>query len=284
MKQLKTVLLLVLLVSMLFSLTACTIKEDSEELRTLADQMIQGLMDDDFETCYNLVKDSTTREEFTDVYPRLQQPFTDADSYTLTQTGWNKHTGGGVTEVAVQYILTVGESRYSLKVSNSTAQEGLKTFYLSPVASAEESEMRLLGTPEQTVLLVIALAETAFMVWMLIDCAKRKIKQKWLWIVLILAGVAVTTTRTGDNLQLNLSIGLFFNFTAKYVSAVGNSVTRILLPAGALWYLFIRKRLTMQTTAPETQPAESLPTTEEVASPVAPDENHNDGDTASGEA
>jgi hypothetical protein len=120
------------------------------------------------------------------------------------------------------------------------------------------------------ILIVIAVVVPVFIVWVIVLCARTKIRKKWLWIIFILIGVA--------RLKLNWTTGqMGFQPIAFQVLGSGFSkmglyapwILTISFPLGAM--IFLIKRRKLQATASEkkepTEPnigqelAESLPVT-----------------------
>ena len=99
--------------------------------------------------------------------------------------------------------------------------------------------------PIQITLALVSLASVAFCIWMIIDCAKRKIDKKPLWIIIILLGFSITYT-------LGNSVGIRFmlNFVLS-ISTISRDSLSVGAPIGAIVYCIMRKKLTHIDPEPE---------------------------------
>ena len=108
-------------------------------------------------------------------------------------------------------------------------------------------QMRLALVISFFAVLLVLLLMYAFVIWMLVDCIRRKLKRKVLWVLLVFLGVAFTVT-VGNQIGFKFMIGLMFqNSTVDadpYIKAV---VTKLVVPVGAIVYFFLRKKYTINS-------------------------------------
>ena len=90
----------------------------------------------------------------------------------------------------------------------------------------------------------------AFTVWMLVDCLRRKMKYKVLWAIIIFFGIAFTVT-VGETSNLSFNMGLFFQTSSIDADpALVSVVTKLVIPVGAILYLCLRKKFTINPNTP----------------------------------
>ena len=112
--------------------------------------------------------------------------------------------------------------------------------------SASPSALGLGGL--DSVLLTIAIKEllAGFCVWMFIDCLKRRLRYKVLWAIVtcVFAGLSVTIGTTGVNFNTHFLLALPLTGISADPSVLAITAS-VFLPIGAIFYFFMRKRLTL---------------------------------------
>lgn len=241
-------------VVLLLSFAACNpseLAEENAEVREMTEDMIDAIIANDRDTAYALMKNATTEAEFDVFFNGIHPYFKDVESYTLTMIGVKINVVNGVTRYTAVYRMTAGEVQYDITVGTSSDMEGLYGFHIT---SAGSNDVRFTGTlttmkganAAQWVLLVVGLATYAFLIAVLVDCCRQKIKQKWLYILIIVLGsVAMLFTVQSSGVNFNINFLNILSYTALmiYQNPADAVQLRILLPVGAIVYLCLRKRL-----------------------------------------
>lgn len=249
-RLLRTALVLLTALLLTFSLTACVDEETKARMRGNCETVLDSLIAGDTDAAYTVLTAAAPREEFDAFAAQIIPMLEGVDSYELKQTGWHVRTENGVTETTLTYLMTCSDgAQYLVEVSETSDTAGLTGFFINlPETEANNAAPIAL----RIVFWVFSLAILAFCVWMLVDCARRKVKYKALWIILILLGATVTVTMGGGNFNLNTTVGLVLAISSIYVNALTmTSVSTVTVPVGAVIYFFLRRRLTVPAVEPE---------------------------------
>ena len=86
---------------------------------------------------------------------------------------------------------------------------------------------------------------------MFVDCLRRKMKYKVVWAILIFFGLCFTFT-VGETSNFSFNVGLFFQ-TSSIEADPGllAVVTKLVIPVGAILYLCLRKKFTVEPPKPD---------------------------------
>ena len=96
----------------------------------------------------------------------------------------------------------------------------------------------------------------AFTIWMFVDCLRCKMKYKFVWAILTVFGIALNLT-VGETFSFSFHIGLFVQMSTVQVDpGLVAVVTKLVIPVGAILYLCLRKKFTVDPSKPE---GEDLP-------------------------
>ena len=245
-------LLALLLIPLLF-MTSCTVStDDSERIHALTVKMINAIKTGDSETAFELVQSACTQEEFDEKYVTLEPIFLDISSYELRCISVSTEEAEGKKYEYAQYILLSDEKTLELQVTMDQETQMLYGFRSSsdnPEAKTYITTSGTITTLDKTsgwqwVLLAVSLLEIAFVIWMAIDCMLHKVESKFLWMSLILLGMFTLSFSYGDG---SFSFNFGISFILEYTSLVGHVkdlvTLRVMVPAGAVVYLFMRKKL-----------------------------------------
>ena len=246
-------LLCVLLALMLVFLAGCGISQEElqeklndPQIQEKTEAVLDHLLAGDVDSAWLLAVSAGTKEQFADFYSQVKPLLEGIDTYTLEPYHVNFNTTNGVSTKSLRYLLTSGDTQLWVTATTQEGVDSLVGFQIYMVTT----ETGTLGTagendPAQWVFLVIGLLEMAFIVVVLIDCIRNKMKRKWLWIlVVLLGGIMVLLNITPQNMGLRFNYGLFFNnYTALIKYNTGGFTLRLYLPAGAIAYLCMRKSL-----------------------------------------
>jgi len=230
--------------------------------------MTDALLEGDQAAAYALVADIQSEADFQKTYEQLRELLGDVTTYELEQQGYHKTVSNGQTVIQAEYRMETYGDTYILSVQEDSLHKGLSRYYITP---EQYTTYIYSGTVDhmsgadifQWIMLAIAVAELAYVIVMLIDCCRRRIKYKGWWIVAIILGALVLTASLhGGKFNLNFNIGAILSYSA--IIRYGNGLTlyRILIPVGAVAYHILRKKLTVPQEIPQ-EAEESEPEDEE---------------------
>ena len=240
-RSLKALCLLgILLISLLFC-GAFVEKDPYAEHETLCKAMIDAVIADDREKAASLLADEVPMENFDEVYRFLRSVWADMKGYTVAVEEQGSVRENGVSYYSSVYKVTSDDGTV-FRVTCTTAPGGSKLagFHasLTDISEAPEKVPFLV----QLAFILFMAACTAFAVWMVVDCIRRRIRLKGLWIVLCCLSAGFTLTLAAGNVDLMLRAGLvFFPSMATMRSSV--FMLQMYFPLGAIVYFFRRKKL-----------------------------------------
>ena len=145
--------------------------------------------------------------------------------------------------------------------------EGLAGFQLIPTEEIQQQQSH----PATAIFGVISLLELTFMIVMLVDCCRHKMKLKALWIVLIILAAFSAVIQVGNGFSMHFNFNLFFGFTSFTSYGDGAFDLRIMVPIGAIIYLIMRKKLFAAAAVPTAETIhEATPEATPEAAPAEP--------------
>lgn len=243
MKQNRIVILLLVLALLL---TGCADMIDDSAVRADAEVLLRSFIEKDPQTCRSLLSERISQGEVTEAFELIAAELADLGEYTMNVVGWNFKTENGMTIQTYQYQLDGEGGSYYLYVTVVEGEQGIAGFHLSDAGEAAPAATNPAG-PLHWAFFAVGLVGLAFTVWMLVDCARRRMKRKWLWVLLILfLSVLLTFTMTDSTNNVRFNIGAFLGITSIETYAAGGFEARFYIPLGALVYFFRRKELTAQ--------------------------------------
>ena len=222
----------------------------------LADQFMDHVIADDYDAAYGMVKATVSDPDFRAYWTTVQTVADGAETYEMKQIGWNLNRSNGVTTRTTAYQAELDNGRIILlRVVTQDGIEGIAGIHFSDITDFLASTEVFVPTVRVILWVVSALA-MAFTVWMLVDCLRRKMKYKVVWAILIFFGLCFTFT-VGETSNFSFNLGLFFQ-TSSIEADPGllAIVTKLVIPVGAILYLCLRKKFTVEPSKPE---GEDLP-------------------------
>ena len=241
---------------LLATLTSCTPEVDYGDIIKLSDQFMDHVIADDYDSAYGMVKATVTDPDFRAYWATVQTVADGAETYEMKQIGWNLNRSNGVTTRTTAYQAELDNGRtVLLRVVTQDGIEGIAGIHFSDITDFLASTEAFVPTVRVILWVVSALA-MAFTVWMLVDCLRRKMKYKVVWAILIFFGLCFTFT-VGETSNFSFNVGLFFQ-TSSIEADPGllAVVTKLVIPVGAILYLCLRKKFTVDPSKPE---GEDLP-------------------------
>ena len=241
---------------LLVTLISCTPDMDVGNNTELADQFMDHVIADDYDAAYGMVKATVTDPDFRAYWATVQTVADGSETYEMKQIGWNLNRSNGVTTRTTAYQAELDNGRtVLLRVVTQDGIEGIAGIHFSDITDFLASTEAFVPTVRVILWVVSALA-MAFTVWMLVDCLRRKMKYKVVWAILIFFGLCFTFT-VGETSNFSFNVGLFFQ-TSSIEADPGllAVVTKLVIPVGAILYLCLRKKFTVDPSKPE---GEDLP-------------------------
>ena len=233
---------------LLTSMTACGDREANERIKAHCEAVLDALLANDLPTAQTMlsqVSEEGIREFAAEIAPLLEG----VSSYELKQTGWHFHTENGVTRTTMTYRMKCDNGRVLLVEGvEVTGVENLAGFGLQ---MPEEQAGSAVLLPIRIVFIAISTAVTAFCVWMIVDCARRRMKRKALWIIFILVNVMFVLTVDGG-IHFRTTFGLILARSSLYLDSITKAFQlSFAVPIGAIIYFILRHSLSLPTDPPQ---------------------------------
>ena len=220
---------------------------EDPQLRADTEKLLDAMIADDYAAAWDAVYEEIDAVEFRRMYVELQPHLAQIEQYELVASHINKTVSNGVSTVSVRYIMTAGELRLLVDVARVEGYEGLTAFYVNEYQPVETTGT--LGSMQgadaaQWGFLVFGMLEIVFTILVFVDCCRHKMKKKWLWLLLIALGyVILSIVAVPEQFRINFNVGGFLSYTSLIYYSTGGATCRIVIPAGAIAYLCVRKSL-----------------------------------------
>ena len=241
---------------LLVTLISCTPDMDVGNNTELADQFMDHVIADDYDAAYGMVKATVTDSDFRPYWKDIRQTAEGAKTYELEQIGWQINIVNGVTDRTTAYRVYLDNERtVLLRVMTREGIEGIAGIHFSDITEFLASTEVFVPTV-QLILWVFSGLCVVFTLWMLVDCLRRKMKYKVVWVLLILFSLCLSFT-VGETSNFSFNVELFFRTSTITVDpGLVAVVTKLVIPVGAILYLCLRKKFTVDPSKPE---GEDLP-------------------------
>lgn len=216
---------------------------DDTALRADAEVLMAAFLNDDYDGCFAVVENAVSDGELRQIFPAIVEELRDLGEYEMTAVGWNRKITGDRDQKSVNYLVSGEGGKYYLSVTKVEGIEGLAGFQIS-AAEADAEPTRQAG-PVNWIVTIIGFAVLGFVIWMVVDCVRRKMKRKWLWIPLVLLGSVVLTLALRDGgMNFRYNIGLYLGVSSLVNYQAGGFMLKLYIPLGAIVYFMKRKQLT----------------------------------------
>lgn len=243
--------LLMIALVLLAALISCTPEMDVGNNTELANAFTDHVIADDYDSAYDMVKATVTDPDFRAYWATIQAVTDGTKTYELKQIGWNVNRSNGVTTRTTAYQVELDNGRtVLLRVVTQDGIEGIAGIHFSDITDFIRSTDTYVPVL-QAVVLVFSLLCMAFTVWMFVDCLRRKMKYKFVWAILTVFGIALNLT-VGETASFSFNIGLFVQMSTVQVDpGLVAVVTKLVIPVGAILYLCLRKKFTVEPPKPD---------------------------------
>ena len=257
------------------------IEKESNKNEELATKFFTHVLNDEMAESYKMVKNECSFEEFSDSYATFREAFEGATEFEIILYREDGFTSDDYEEDEGYYVYC--DNVYELELDNGkhiTATVSTSSLSDDTIDFIEVNETTTFRNITKFALpfinfslISLYVGIIVFTVFMIIDCAKRRIKLKALWIILIFAAMTYSASFGGE-----FSIGYELGVTLEpsYIEAYPVFETLdiyISIPAGAIIYFFVREHLPTKPPKKKEEEAEvaDTPAAAEpvVAEPVA---------------
>ena len=244
-KTVKVAVLFICLMLALVSLSSCGMVYDLEEVHDVAEEFIDAVIEDDRKEAYELTKNIYTEKEFRAIYSQYRKILDGVDEYELKAVETYTEVDNGTKYSDVLYEMVAGDESFVVDVTVSSTSDGLSYIYINTYDAAVEEGYIVVSTTGVINIIfgLIVVAQLIFLVIVIVDCARHKMKRKALWIVIvILGGVTVILMREAGGLYARLN---FLEILGTYIHTYSDNSFEMALtiPVGAIVYLGMRKKL-----------------------------------------
>ena len=236
---------------LILALPSCLEQVEVGNNTELSEEFLDCMIQNDMDGAYELIKNTTDDQEFSDYWEEIMPLVEGATSYELKQIGWNVSTQNGeLARISAYQVYFDNDKILLLQILTTDDIEGIAGLNLMDVTEFVTTTDAFVP-PVNVAMIVLSILSIAFMVWMFVDCMRRKIRRKVLWAILILAGAGFTLS-IGEQMgiKFTLSIALHTSSIAADPSLL-SVITKIALPVGAIVYFFLRKKLPLKPTPEE---------------------------------
>ena len=257
------------------------IEKESNKNEELATKFFTHVLNDEMAEAYKMVKNECSFEEFSDSYATFREAFEGATEFEIVLYREDGSTSDDYEEDEGYYVYC--DNVYELELDNGkylTATVSTSSLSDNTIDFVEVNETTTFRNITKFSLpfinfslISLYVGIIVFTVFMIIDCAKRRIKLKALWIILIFAAMTYFASFGGE---LSIAYELGVTLEPSYIEAFPVFETidiYIAIPAGAIIYFFVREHLPTKPPKKKKEEAEVADTpaaTEPVvAEPVA---------------
>lgn len=233
------------------SYTDDDVRAESDKNKQLATKFFNYVLEDKQAEAYKMVKGSCSFEEFSESYATFREAFegaTDFEIFRYSEDGFTTKEDKDDESFEVYcdnvYELELDNGRY-LTATVSTSSLSDKTIDFVEVDETTTFR-KITGVimPIINIAIVnIYIGTIVFTVFMIIDCAKRRIKLKVLWMFILFAAMTYSASLGGE---FSLGYELGVTLEPSYIEAypVYETIDIYLsVPAGAIIYFFVREHL-----------------------------------------
>lgn len=227
--------------------------ENDAAIQNKVEILVDALLTNDPDTGYHVVHSEISREEFDAAFEQMRAmlPAT-AEEYQLKRIQYHYQMKNGISAHQAGYELIIGQETFVVTAELVEGYDGLMSVYVTP---AEYTALNHSGTighmaganAVQWVVLVLGALAWMFVIWMVVDWCRRKMRKKILVLLLIIFGqFLLGLTMGGGSLNLRFNIGIYLQLSSLIHFGDGSWQLSLLIPVGAIVYCCLRKRLTIQ--------------------------------------
>lgn len=259
----------------LVSFVSCAADMDIGNNTKLAEAFLSHVSEDDYDAAYAMVCETVNDADFKEYWQSIQALAKDASSYDMKQIGWYVTYSDGLATRTTAYQVNMNNGKIALfRIITRDGIAGIAGLHFSDV-TAFQSRADVIVPIVRIILTVVSLLSIAFVIWMFVDCLRRKIKMKVLWAILIFVGIAFSLTVGEENLSFKFFVGLILQIgTIRADPSTFVYQVKVIVPVGAILYLCLRPKLILLPPTEDT-PHEKITESEEKQAETYTEENEN---------
>lgn len=235
---------------------------DALALHQRALSLEEAVLEDDFPAAYALVSETASESAFRKDYQTIQALLADGRRFCLN--GFSSSTENGAQSISLRYALCrdsgeVAPQKLQYEVSFTAAGDTgvLESFALQELPSLADQEMQ---PGNRTFYWVFYALCMGFLIFTVMDCFRRNVKLKWLWLALFVVGwMRLSYEFDGSGVQLRFQLLQLPVPGLTERNALGHFSSSLTLPAAAIVYWFLRKRLKTNPKGTPPTPEPPLP-------------------------
>lgn len=220
---------------------------EDPQLRADTEKLLDAIISDEYAAAWDALYEEIDAAEFRRMYVELQPHLAEMENYELVPSYINKSVNNGVSSTFVRYMMTAGKQRFFVEVARVEGYDGLFSFYINeyqPVITTGTLGNMQGADVLQWIFLIVGMLEIVFALCVFVDCCRHKMRKKWLWLVIIGLGYVVfQLMTTPEQFRVGMRWGAILSYTSLLRYSTGGFTLCIMIPAGALVYLVLRKRL-----------------------------------------
>jgi hypothetical protein len=237
-------MLIVLCLSAVLSSASCTPSDiDITNAAELSEKFMDCLMENNYHSAFSMVKRSIAPKDFSKYWVTIKPLVEGAKSYELEQLDWKVEYKNGVLTNVIAYQVSLDNGKtLLLRVSTKDDVEGIAGVYLADMTDYMNHTVPMTSTLG-IVFTAFSVLSWAYVIWMIVDCLRRKPKYKIAWIILILIGFSIRLS-IGDQPGIFFMYGLMLQMSSiKADISIMTVITKLVVPTGAILYGCLRKKI-----------------------------------------
>ena len=226
-------------------------ERESNKNEELTTKFFNYVLEDKQAEAYKMVKDSCSFEEFSESYATFREAFEDANEFEISlyredvfSSDDYEDDEGYFVYCDNVYELELDNGRYlTATVSTSSLSDKTIDFVEVDETTTFRKITGVIAPIINIAIVNIYIGTIVFTVFMVIDCAKRRIKLKVLWMFILFAAMTYSLSLGGE---FSLGYELGVTLEPSYIEAypVYETIDIYLsVPAGAIIYFFVREHL-----------------------------------------
>jgi len=248
----KILVAVVLLMVSILILAGCVDAIKTPDEDAFVEEWLTSVENGDYAKQYNDVISFGTEEEYIESMKELDDYY-NGDILDVKKTGvyvrMNTQNGETVYSKELQYQIETTQEDYTLSII-FVSEDGTeyKAYYYNIIYSSElEGNGAIINFKDfdirQLLLLILSVISFGFVIFVVVLCAKSKVRLKGLWIpVIILVQSGFTISRFPDSFNFNVNIiATTISSLRKFLN--GGTILTIMLPLGAILFVILRKTL-----------------------------------------
>ena len=226
-------------------------ERESNKNEELTTKFFNYVLEDKQAEAYKMVKGSCSFEEFSDSYATFRDAFEDANEFEISLYREDVFSSDDYEDDEGYFVYC--DNVYEIELDNgkhltatvSTSSLSDKTIdYVEVEETTTFRNITKFSLPFLNFFLIsLYIGIIVFTVFMVIDCAKRRIKLKVLWMFVLFAAMTYSAS-IGGEFSLGYELGV--TLEPSYIEAYPVFETidiYISVPAGAIIYFFVREHL-----------------------------------------